>query len=618
MISSLRTTASNPLTLLEPTSTIKELHQIHAQLLVRGHLGDPPLLSKFISVLALSQNNPQHLPYSRQILDYSPSSPTIFALNSLIRAHSKPPFNPLEGFSYYRQVLQSPSLSPDNFTFTFLIRASAHLTSVCIGAAAHAAAFKRGHANDPHVQSGLIHMYSSFRSSTACHRIFEGILNPDVVTQTAMIGAYAASGEIEFARKMFEEMPHRDAISWNAMIAGYSNVGRCREALELFSVMQGEGVSVSEATMVSVLTACANLGALDQGRWAHAYIQKKRIQLTVELGTALIDMYSKCGCVGRAMEVFESMPEKNVYTWSSAMSGLAMNGAGKQCIEVFELMEKEKLEPNQITFVSVLRGCSMSGLVDRGLRYFDLMKSTYGIEPWPEHYGCMVDLYGRAGRLEEALQFIKSMPCNPHTGAWGALLNACKIYRNIELGELAQKKILELEAMNDGAYVLLSNIYADSRNWKGVSNVRELMKAKGVRKEPGCSVIEVAGTVHEFFVGDKSHPMYREIEIMLGEINWRLKLAGYEAKTNEVLFDIEEEEKENALFWHSEKLAIAYGLIVLKEGLTIRIVKNLRVCWDCHDVSKFISKVFEREIIVRDRNRFHHFKDGVCSCQDYW
>ncbi|KAL0919642.1 hypothetical protein M5K25_011753 [Dendrobium thyrsiflorum] len=618
MINSLRTTTSNPLTLLESTSTLQELHQIHAQLLVSGHLSHPRLLSKFVSLLALSQNTPHHLPYSRKILNHSPSSPTTFALNNLIRAHSKPPFNPLQAFNFYSQILHSPSLSPDNFTFTFLVRASAHLSSAAIGAASHAAALKRGHADDPHVQSSLIHMYSSFRSSTACHRLFEGIQYPDVVMQTAMIGAYAASGEIDVARKVFGKMPHRDAIAWNAMIAGYSHVGRCREALELFSAMQGESVSVSEATMVSVLTACAQLGALDQGRWAHAYIQKKRIQLTVTLGTALIDMYSKCGSVDRAMEVFKAMPEKNVYTWSSAMSGLAINGAGKQCIEVFELMEKEELEPNEITFVSVLRGCSIAGLVDRGLEYFDLMKSKYGIEPWAEHYGCMVDLYGRAGRLEEALQFIKSMPSKPHSGAWGALLNACKIYRNIELGELALRKILEIETMNDGAYVLLSNIYADFRNWKGVSSVRELMKAKGVRKEPGCSVIEVAGLVHEFFVGDKSHPMYQEIEVMLGEINWRLKLAGYAAKTNEVLFDIEEEEKENALIWHSEKLAIAYGLIALKEGVTIRIVKNLRVCWDCHDVTKFISKVFEREIIVRDRNRFHHFKDGVCSCKDYW
>jgi len=210
------------------------------------------------------------------------------------------------------------------------------------------------------------------------------------------------------------------------------------------------------------------------------------------------------------------------------------------------------------------------------------------------------------------------MPVKPHSGAWGALLNACRMHKNMELGELASRKIVELEAKNHGAYVLLSNMYADSKNWEGVSSVREIMKAKGVRKLPGCSVIEVDGEVHEFIVGDKTHPRHDDIEMMLAEISKRLKLSGYVANTNPVLFDIEEEEKEDALYKHSEKVAIAYGLITLKEGVPIRIVKNLRVCWDCHEVTKMISKTFDREIIVRDRNRFHHFKDGDCSCKGYW
>lgn len=433
-----------------------------------------------------------------------------------------------------------------------------------------------------------------------------------------MVGALAGSGEVDLARELFDGMPQRDPIAWNTMIAGYSQVGRSKEALELFSLMQVEGVTVSEATMVSVLTACAHLGALAQGKWAHGYIQKNKIRITVTLGTALIDMYSKCGDMMKAMVVFWSMREKNVYAWSSALSGLAMNGAGKECLELFELMKQQHVQPNGVTFISVLRGCSVAGLVDKGHEHFDSMRNEYGIEPWYEHYGCIVDLYGRSGRLDDAVNFINAMPIEPHVGAWGALLNACRIYKNIELGELATQKILELESKNDGAYVLLSNIYADSRNWKGVSSVRESMKAKGVSKEPGCSVIEVAGKVHEFFVGDRSHPRYKEIEVMLGEMSKRLRLAGFEARTNEVFFDIEEEEKEDALCWHSEKLAIAFGLIVLGEGVTIRIVKNLRVCLDCHDATKFISKVFEREIVVRDRNRFHHFKDGACSCMDYW
>lgn len=477
---------------------------------------------------------------------------------------------------------------------------------------------KHGFESDPHIQSGLIFMYAELGWLGSCHRVFGEIPEPDVVCQTAMVSACAKCGDVDFARDLFDEMPQRDPIAWNAMIAGYAQRGKSSEALNLFNLMQMECIKVNQVSMVSVLSACSHLGALDQGRWAHAYIERNRLPMTLTLGTALIDMYAKCGDMNKAMEVFWGMREKNVYTWSSAMSGLAMNGFGEKCLELFNLMKQDGVQPNGVTFVAVLRGCSVVGLVEEGRDHFDSMRKLYGIEPELEHYGCMVDLYGRAGLLDEALNFINNMPFEPHSGAWGALLNASRMYKNMKMGELASRKIVELEAKNHGAYVLLSNLYADSKNWDGVNNVRQLMKAKGVRKLPGCSVVEVDGEVHEFFVGDKSHPRYNEIEIMLGEISRRLKLSGYVANTNPVLFDIEEEEKEDALCKHSEKVAIAFGLISLREGMPIRIVKNLRVCWDCHDVTKMISKLFKREIIVRDRNRFHHFKDGECSCKGYW
>lgn len=499
-----------------------------------------------------------------------------------------------------------------------MVRTCAQLLARETGPSVHAALTKRGFENDPHVQSGLIFMYAELGCLHSCHRAFGEIVEPDLVCQTAMVSACARCGDVGFARELFDEMPQRDPIAWNAMIAGYAQCGKSREALNLFHLMQMEGVRVNEVSMVSVLSACSHLGALDQGRWAHAYIERNKLRMTVTLGTALIDMYAKCGNMNKAMEVFWGMKEKNVYTWSSALGGLAMNGFGEKCLELFCLMNKEGVHPNEVTFVSVLRGCTVVGLVEEGRQHFDSMKKLYGIEPQLEHYGCIVDLYGRAGRLDEALNFINSMPMKPHAGAWGALLNASRMYKNMEIGELASRKIVKLEAKNHGAYVLLSNIYADSKLWDGVSNVRRTMKAKGVRKLPGCSVLEVDGEVHEFLVGDKSHPRYNEIEAMLGEISRRLKLAGYVANTNPVLFDIEEEEKEDALCKHSEKVAIAFGLISLKEGVPIRIVKNLRVCWDCHDVTKMISKLFNREIIVRDRNRFHHFQDGECSCKGYW
>ncbi|KAK1282996.1 putative pentatricopeptide repeat-containing protein [Acorus calamus] len=243
-----------------------------------------------------------------------------------------------------------------------------------------------------------------------------------------------------------------------------------------------------------------------------------------------------------------------------------MNGASVACLELFHSMLEHGVELNEVTFISVLRGCAVAGMVDWGVEIFESMRWVHRIEPTLEHYGCMVDLYGWAGQLEEAVDFIRSMPIEPHVGAWGALLNACRLHRNKALGELALSKIVEIESGNDGAYVTLSNIYAENKNWGKVSSVRKLMKSRGVKKEPGFSVIEVGGEVHEFFVGDKGHPDYSEIESMLAEILRRLRLAGYVSKTEQVMFDVEEEEKESSLRMHSEKLAIAFGLIKLEEG----------------------------------------------------
>lgn len=483
---------------------------------------------------------------------------------------------------------------------------------------AHGAAVRRGHAADPHVQSGVLSMYAALGDVAAARAAFAEIARPDVVCVTAMVAALAAGGDVDDARDLFDGMPQRDHVAWNAMIAGYVHVGKSREALRLFDEMLRAGPAVDEVTLVSALTACAQMGTLDRGKWIHRYARSRGMQMSVKLGTALVDMYSKCGAVVTAMEVFESMAERNVYTWTSAVSGLAMNGMGTECLQLFKRMQHAGIQANGVSFVAVLRGCSMAGLVDEGQACFDLM-DKYGVDPWPEHYGGMVDLYGRAGRLDDAINFINSMPVEPHDGVWGALLNASRIHNRVDLGKYALDKLLAIESENEAAHhVLLSNIYAESQNWKGVSRVRGMMKAKGVKKVPGWSTIEVDGKVHEFFVGGRSHPGYNEIELMLAEMDRRLRLQGYTANTREVLFDIEEEEKEGAISLHSEKLALAFGLIALPEDVEIRIVKNLRVCRDCHHYTKLISKVFSREIVMRDRNRFHHFKGGECSCGDYW
>ncbi|KAI5000091.1 hypothetical protein ZWY2020_004680 [Hordeum vulgare] len=454
------------------------LREIHAHLLVSGRLASPSHHADFVASLASSS----HLSYARLLLPQRPA--TLLAHNGLLRALARGPCPGL-AFAAFREL----PLAPDHYSFTFLVRAATSLAAAAsatpvptdvavnlLAGSVHAAAFQHGHATDPHVQSGAVSMYAAVGDVGAVRAAFAEIVSPDVVCVTAMLGALSAGGDVDTARELFDGMPQRDHVAWNAMLTGYVRVGRSREALGLFDEMQKAGVAVSEVTLVSVLTACAQMGALERGMWVHSYVCSRGMRVSVTLGTALVDMYSKCGVVTMAMEVFETMRERNIYTWTSALSGLAMNGMGEECLELFKRMESAGMEPNGVTFVAVLRGCSVAG------------------------------------------------------------------------------------------------------------------------------AIEVDGKVHEFFVGSKSHPRYKDIQTMLAEMSHRLRLQGYAANTKEVLFDIEEEEKEGAISLHSEKLALAFGLITLPEDTVIRIVKNLRVCKDCHDYTKLISKVFDREIVMRDRN----------------
>lgn len=274
--------------------------------------------------------------------------------------------------------------------------------------------------------------------------------------------------------------------------------------------------------------------------------------------------------------------------------------------------------PTEITFVGVLYACSHCGMVDEGFNYFRMMKEEYGIVPRIEHYGCMIDLLGRAGLVKEAYEYINNMPMQPNAVIWRTLLGACTIHGHLALGETARAHIRELEPGHSGDYVLLSNLYASERRWSDVQKVRRTMLSDGVRKTPGYSIVELRNCIYEFTMGDRSHPQSEKIYTMLAEITNLLKPKGYVPHTENVLADIEEEEKENALSYHSEKIAIAFMILNTASGIPIRIWKNLRVCADCHLAIKLISKVYEREIVVRDRSRFHHFRDGSCSCRDYW
>ncbi|CBI29005.3 unnamed protein product, partial [Vitis vinifera] len=426
-------------------------------------------------------------------------------------------------------------------------------------------------------------------------------------------------GKRDDAFGLFSEMPCRDVVSWNSMLACYAQCGKPNEALALFDQMRAVGVKPTEATVVSLLSACAHLGALDKGLHLHTYINDNRIEVNSIVGTALVDMYAKCGKISLATQVFNAMESKDVLAWNTIIAGMAIHGHVKEAQRLFKEMKEAGVEPNDITFVAMLSACSHAGMVDEGQKLLDCMSSSYGIEPKVEHYGCVIDLLARAGLLEEAMELIGTMPMEPNPCALGALLGGCRIHGNFELGEMVGKRLINLQPCHSGRYILLSNIYAAAKKWDDARKVRNLMKVNGISKVPGVSVIELKGMVHRFVAGDWSHPESNKIYEKLNEIHTRLKSAiGHSADTGDVLLDMEEEDKEHALPVHSEKLAIAYGLLHLDSKEAIRIVKNLRVCRDCHHVTKLISKVYGREIIVRDRNRFHHFEDGECSCLDFW
>ncbi|KAL6312424.1 hypothetical protein AAG906_016378 [Vitis piasezkii] len=444
------------------------------------------------------------------------------------------------------------------------------------------------------LENALIDMYAACGDMDTALGIFDNMKSRDVISWTAIATGFTNLGQVDLARKYFDKMPERDFVSWTAMIDGYLQVNRFKEVLTLFF------------TMVSILTACAHLGALELGEWIKAYIDKNEIKIDSFVGNALIDMYFNCGNVEKAIRIFNAMPHRDKISWTAVIFGLAINGYGEEALDMFSQMLKASITPDEVTYIGVL--CA----------FLAQMTTQHGIEPNVAHYGCMVDLLGRAGHLKEAHEVIKNMPVKPNSIVWGSLLGACRVHRDEETAEMAAQQILELEPENGAVYVLLCNIYAACNRWEKLHEVRKLMMDRGIKKTPGCSLIEMNGSVHEFVAGDQVHPQSKEIYSKLDEMSVDLKFAGYSPDTSEVFLDIGEEEKESAVYRHSEKLAIAFGLISSGPGVTIRIVKNLRMCVDCHYVAKLVSKVYNREVIVRDRTRFHHFRHGSCSCKDYW
>ncbi|KAM7257340.1 hypothetical protein ACFE04_013081 [Oxalis oulophora] len=583
------------LNLLKKSKTLNSLTQIHSQIITTGLSNHTYPLSKLLSSASILS-----LPYTLSIFNQIPN-PTIFLYNTLISSitsnHNK---HTHIAFSLYTKILSNKTLQPNTFTYPSLFKACSY-----------------GSCSWLRLRGKALH----------CH-VLKFIDYYDQVVQAAIFNFYASSGDLIVARYLFDQISFPDLASWNSILSAYARNSSSQdgdslsiEALCLFNEMQsGRLVKPNEVTLVALISVCAKLGAFSQGIWAHAYVMKSsRLLVNRFVGTALVDMYAKCGYVGLAYQLFDKMLVRDTLCYNAMIGGFALHGRGHEALHLFGRMKLELLAPDDVTFIVAMYACSHVGLVNEGCEIFESIKRVYGIEPKQEHYGCLVDILGRAGMLNEAQERIKEMPMKPNAILWRSLLGAARVHGQLEIGELALNHLIELEPETSGNYVLLSNIYASVYKWDDVNRVRKLMKEHDINKMPGSSLVEVNGAMHEFITGDKTHPQTKGIFLKLEEISRRLKEHGHKPRTKEVLFDIEEEDKEDALSYHSERLAIAFALMVTgNERSPVRIIKNLRVCGDCHESTKHISKIYNREIIVRDRNRFHHFKDGACSCLDYW
>ncbi|ONK65458.1 uncharacterized protein A4U43_C07F37320 [Asparagus officinalis] len=381
----------------------------------------------------------------------------------------------------------------------------------------HGFVIKGGYEIDPFVSTELIGVYGDNGELSLARRLFNEIPVRNVVVWNAIVQQYIKHGFLEKAEELFGDMMDRDVVSWNTMISGFCRAGLYAKAVALFHEIKLSKMKPNEVTMRIVLSACSELGALDTGIWVHVYIERNGMNLNGNLDHCLVDMYSKCGSIEKALQVFEKIPlRRDLYSWTSIICGLAMHGRANDALGKFSQMQEMGIRPDEVTLVGVLGACAHGGLFDQGYHYFRSMKDLYGISPKIEHYGCMVDLLGRVGLLKEACLVIKEMPMKPNGVVWGSLLNGCKVHNNSTIGEIAAAKLVELDPRDHWARVMMSNLYADDCNWSGVIRMRKEMRGVGLKKTPGCSSIEVNGEVHEFVAGGTLHQKYANIRNMLG------------------------------------------------------------------------------------------------------
>ncbi|KAJ0972182.1 hypothetical protein J5N97_020141 [Dioscorea zingiberensis] len=557
--------------------------QVHA-LAVRAGLDKNSFVR---SALVTMYSKCSDLATAKHVLDFTGPDDSV-SWNALIVSCSRGGF--YADALYLFVKMHHKALPLDEFTYPSALNSAAYLCREDTGRALHSLLLRSG---------------------------FEGY----AYVGNALVDMYAKCGKLHAARQLFDKMPHRDVVAWTSLLTSARHVSD-EAALDLFLEMLASGMDLDAFLMAGVLSSCAGVTVLELGRQLHATSVKRGFDSFLSVGNALVSTYAKAGCIDDARLVFDLIPSRDAISWTALIVGFAQNGRGPESVRIYNDMIRAGSKPDYVTFIGLLFACSHAGLVEVGRAHFESMEPVHRIAPGPEHCACMIDLLGRSGELEEAVRLLNQMRFEPDATVWKALLSACRVHLNggfaLALAERTAGILFNLAPNDAVPYVLLSNIYSKLRRWNDVARIRALMKARGVSKEPGCSWIEAGGVVHVFHVDDHGHPRTAEIYAKVEEMMGKIRETGYLVETGNMLHDVGEDGKEIGLAYHSEKLAVAFGLVSLPRGAVIRVFKNLRVCGDCHTALKLVAKVYGRRVVLRDANCFHHMEEGACSCGDYW
>ncbi|CAE6205019.1 unnamed protein product [Arabidopsis arenosa] len=442
--------------------------------------------------------------------------------------------------------------------------------------------------------------------------------NSEVEACGAIINMYGKCGKVLYAQRVFDNTHAQNIVLNTTIMDAYFQDKSFEEALNLFSKMDTKEVPPNEYTFAISLNSIAELSLLKHGDLLHGLVLKSGYRNHVMVGNALVNMYAKSGSIEDARKAFSGMTFRDIVTWNTMICGFSHHGLGREGLEAFDRMMIAGEIPNRITFIGVLQACSHVGFVEQGLYYFNQLMKKFDVQPDLQHYTCIVGLLSKAGMFKDAEDFMRTAPIEWDVVAWRALLNACYVRRNFSLGKKVAEYAIYKYPNDSGVYVLLSNIHAKSREWEGVAKVRSLMNNRGVKKEPGVSWIGIRNQTHVFLAEENQHPEITLIYAKIKEVLSKIRPLGYSPDVAGVFHDVDEEQREDNLSYHSEKLAVAYGLMKTPENSPLYVTKNVRICDDCHSAIKLISKISKRYIVIRDSNRFHHFRDGQCSCCDYW